>query len=92
MVAIPDKYVYWNLKFHVTEAMLHKIFISLQVIILYCATILQAALWRPEEPTVVAADNCGRPRVSWMLGLHSAVGQEVRVTPKYATLPVLLSL
>ena len=91
MVAIPDKYVYWNLKFHVTEAMLHKIF-SLQVIIMYCATILQAALWHPEEPTVVAADNCGWPRVSWMLGLHSAVGQEVRVTPKYATLPVLLSL
>ena len=29
-------------------------------------------LWRPEEPTVVAADNCGWPRVSWTLGLHPA--------------------
>ena len=90
-VAIPDKYVYWNLKFHFTEAMLHKIF-SLQVKILYCATISQATLWRPEEPTVVSADNCGWPRVLWTLGLHLAVGQEVRVTPEYATLPVLLSL
>jgi len=44
------------------------------------------------QPTVVAADNCGWPRVSWMLGLHPAVGEEVRVTPEYATLPVLLGL
>ena len=49
-------------------------------------------LWRPEEPTVVAADNCGWPRASWTLGLHPAVGEEVRVTPEYATLPVLLGL
>ena len=38
----------------------------------------------------MAADNCGWPRVSWTLGLHPAVGEEVRVyTPEYATLPVL---
>ena len=49
-------------------------------------------LWHPEEPTIVAADNCGWPRVSWTLGLHPAVGEEVRVTPEYATLPVLLGL
>ena len=37
--------------------------------------------------SVVAADNCGWPRVSWTLGLHPVVGEEVRVTPEYATLP-----
>jgi len=36
-------------------------------------------------PTVVAADYCGWPRVSWTLRLHSAVRQEVRVMPEYAT-------
>ena len=30
-----------------------------------------------QKSQLVAADNCGRPRVLWMLGLHSAVGQEV---------------
>ena len=50
--------------------------------------VFREGLWHPEEPTVVAADNCGWPRVTWTLGLHSVVGQEVRVMPEYATLPI----
>ena len=51
-----------------------------------CFFFFWEGLWHPEEPTVVAADYCGWPCVSWTLGLHSAVGQEVRVM--HATLPI----
>jgi len=43
-----------------------------------CGLCFWERLWRPEEPTVVVADCCGWPRVSWTLGICSSVGQEAR--------------